>query len=172
MKKTITLIMLVAAILIGGASVDAKTTKKKSKAKTTTSKKSSKPAGAIALVNLSNGGKLYLMNNGNVKVSPASWDQDGYYVKSNGAYIMNWGSGTYGDNKISVVYGNTMYDVIVTDYDNNEFWSYYWDHDSNLAQCASFDSGSQTVTLKTTDGSKRISLSSVSSSDRRSVTWY
>ena len=162
--------MLVVTLLVGGFSVNAKTTKK-AKAKTTATKNSSKPAGAIALVKLHSNGKLYLMNNGKVKVTPASWDQDGYYTKSNGAYIMNWGTGTYGDNKISVVYGNTMYDVIPTDYDDHEFWNYYWDHDSELAKCASFDSGSQTVILKTTDGTKRISLSSVSSSYRRSVTW-
>ena len=102
MKKTITLIMLVVTLLVGGFSVNAKTTKK-AKAKTTATKNSSKPAGAIALVKLHSNGKLYLMNNGKVKVTPASWDQDGYYTKSNGAYIMNWGTGTYGDNKISVV---------------------------------------------------------------------
>ena len=171
MKKLVTILMLVAFFFIGGTTVDAKTTKK-AKAKTSSTQKSSKPSGALAMVNIQNGGKLYLMNNGKVKVTPSSWDSDGKYVKSNGAYIMNWGTGTYGDNKISVIYGNTMYTVIITDYDDNDFWDYYWDHNFNLAAAASFDANSQTVILNTTNGSKRIKLSSVSSDYRKSVTWF
>ena len=173
MKKVITICFLVVTLLAGGMTMDAKTTKKKSsKARTTSTQKSSKPSGALALVNIQNGGKLYLMNNGIVKVTPSSWDSDGNYVKSNGAYIMSWGSGSYGDNKISVIYGNIMYTVITSFYDYSEFWDYYSDHGGNLAAAASFDANSQTVILNTTNGSKRIKLSSVSSDNRRSVTWY
>ena len=171
MKRIFTILMLVAVVLVGGMTMDAKTTKK-TKVRTSSIKKSSKPSGALAMVTLYNGGKLYLMNNGIVKVKPSNWDSDGIYVKSNGAYIMNWGSGTYGDNKISVIYGNTMYIVIPTDYEDDDFWNYYWDHNNNLAQAASFDTNSQTVILNTTNGSNRIKLSSVSSNDRYSVTWF
>lgn len=171
MKKLATLLMLAAIILVGGMSMEAKTTKKKT-SKTSTTKKTSKPSGALALVNLSNGGKLYLMNNGKVKVTPASWDSDGKYVESNGAYIMNWGTGSYGDNKISVIFGNTMYTVINSDYEDGDFWNYYWDNNFNLSKSVSFDASSKAVILKTNGGSYRVNLSNVSSDYRKNVTWY
>lgn len=163
--------MLVAAILVGGMTTEAKTTKKKSKAKTSSSK-SSRPAGAIAFVSIHNGGKLYLMKNGDVKIIPSSWDMDGEYTKENGAYIFTWGSGSYGDNQLSVIYGNTMYQIIDSWYGCEGFWEYLSDNGWNLNESVGFNASTQTLIYETMSGTKSVRLSSIPSSDRRSVTWY
>lgn len=171
MKKVITICFLVATLLSGGMTIDAKTTKK-SKAKTSSSKKSSRPAGAIAFVSIQNGGKLYLMKNGDVKIIPASWDRDGEYTKENGAYIFTWGSGVHGDNQLSVIYGNTMYQIIDSYYDDEGFWDYLGGNGWNLDESVGFNASTQTLIYDTTSGTKSVRLSNIPSSDRRSVTWY
>ena len=72
MKKAITILMLIAAFLIGGATVEAKTTKKKSKAKTSST---------IGYFNY-NGMKCTMLSNGRIQCS--SRGSSGKYQKRDG----------------------------------------------------------------------------------------
>ena len=167
MKKLATIVMLAVAMVAGGASADAKTVAKKSKARTTqTARKSSKSAGTVATV--SRGGeKLVLTSGGKVNLylgSDLIPDRGGKYVQQNGAYILNWGDGNYGDNHIGVIEGNTMYEVVPSYYQYDDFWSYLWDNVSgNLNAAVTVNPNNRTVTLKTTNGTKTVRLDEVNS---------
>lgn len=122
---------------------------------------------------------LALMPNGNIKFieqhlfegNVVENIEEVKYIKDNGAYIFDWGSGVHGDNKISVIHKNTMYTVVPSYYSDTEFWDYYWDKEVGLNYAVSFNPESETVFLKTTEGIISTKLSSIPKEDRHNVIW-
>ena len=121
MKKLATILMLVAAIMLGGMTIDAKTTKKKGKARTTqTSKKSS--AKLFCKFRHDHYGSLtvYKKANGNyfVKEDTGSF----HAVFSNGAYLIDYSPYVaHGSGLIGVIYGNKFYEIANTMYDPENY---------------------------------------------------
>lgn len=170
MKKVIALCFLLIALLVGGLTVEAKSTKKKSKVKTTKTTKSRIPNGAFAMFKIWQDQKLYLTQDGKVKCDNKWWA--GEFIESNDAYILLIEHDIYSNaGMVGVIYNNTFYIVINNSYYPLDFWEYYWDHPHDLQDCVSFNPESKTITYKTNYGSKSESLSSVPASDRFKVTW-
>ena len=164
--------MLIAAILVGGATVDAKT-KKKSKAG------SSKRSSAIFAKFTYNGDSWGLNRNGDVELKLRRYGESGKYVKDNSAYILVFG---YGDvpGILGVIYKDTLYDVgSINEIGNvdtsNEVGFYFASHlysDRNcIKDVITFNPNTESIRFKSKQGWKELYLSSVPAKDRYKVTW-
>lgn len=173
MKKALTILMLIALILVGGATADAKT-KKKSKA--SGAKQSS---GLIAKFTY-NGDSWGLKKDGNVthKINGKDWES-GKYVKDNSGYILVYG---YGDNPqlVGIIYKDTLYYVGTTSEIGNVntgntiadyFASNLYDDHNCIKKVITFNPATESIKFKGNQGWRELNLSSVPAKDRYKVTW-
>lgn len=163
MKKLLTILMLVAVVLVGGMTAEAKTTKRASKAKTTQTKRSPNVMGKVKVDDMT----YNIMKNGTI-VNPANrWSKEwpGWWKESDGAYILCDNYASYGLSFLGVIYNGTFYMI---DESMEMQWVFY-----DGKPYVSFNASSKTVTYRLPDDStKTVSLSQVSSQDKSKVTWY
>lgn len=173
MKRIATIMMLIAAIMVGATSVDAKTTKRSTKAKTSqTAKKSS--SGVILKIK-EIGGDISLMKDGKIRYN--NKNINGEFTENNGAYFVISGSGE--DIETSFIYGNSSYLLVSNEfitgiYDNAKAYDFYgYVRVHGLKKSVSFNPSNKTITVNTDRGSRTISLSELQNSvTPRSVVWY
>lgn len=163
MKKLLTILMLVVATLVGGMTVEAKTTKRASKAKTTQTKQSVNVMGKVKVDHTT----YNIMKNGTI-INPAdrsSKEYPGWWKESDGAYILCDNYASHGASFLGVIYNGTFYMI---DRSMEMQWVYF-----DGKPYVSFNASNKTVTYRLPDDStKTVSLSQVSSQDKSKVTWY
>lgn len=163
MKKVIIICLLVVTLLVGGMTIDAKTTKRASKAKTTQTKQSPNVMGKVKVDNMT----YNIMKNVTI-VNPAdrrSKMQPGWWKESNGAYVLCDNFASHGESFLGVIYNGTFY--MINRYPEMQ-WVYF-----DGKPYVSFNASNKTVTYRLPDDStKTVSLSQVSSQDKSKVTWY
>ena len=163
MKNVITICLLVVVILVGGMTVEAKTTKRASKATTTQTKRSPNIMGKVKVDCMT----YNIMKNGTI-VNPTDWrskEEPGWWKQSDGAYILCDNYDSHGASFLGVIYNGTFY--MIDMYPEIQ-WVFY-----EGKPYVSFNASNKIVTYRLPDDStKTVSLSQVSSQDKSKVTWY
>ena len=174
MKRLVTILMLVAAILIGGtATVDAKTTKKKTRTTQTAS------SGVVAKFTY-NGDSWGIKNNGDVVYKlNGKYCESGKYVKDNSGYILIFGYGDVPQN-LGIIYKDTLYYIGFTGeignvdtHDEIDFYfaSNLYSDRNCIKNVITFNPATESIRFKSKQGWRELSLSSVPAKDRYKVTW-
>lgn len=174
MKKTLAILMLIAAIMVGAAVADAKT-KRKSKGSST------KQSSSIFAKFTYNGDSWGLKKDGNVvyKAGNGKYWEGGKYVENNSGYILVFG---YGDipQDLGIIYKDTLYylgytgeigNVDTSDEINFYFASNLYSDRNCIKNVITFNPSSESIRFKSKQGWKELSLSSVPAKDRYPVTW-
>ena len=119
MKRLATILMLIAAILVGGMTLDAKTTKVKAKAKTTqSSKKSSVKSFCKFWTDAYESLTIYKKANGEFFVKSGRVA----IIRNNSAYLIEYVPAVaHGTGLIGVIYGNKFYEIANTMCDDENY---------------------------------------------------
>ena len=119
MKKIITIALLVVTLLVGGMTMDAKTTKKKPKARTSQTSKKSSSKLAFEFNDGDGYVKVYKKSNGKYITNDKYTSVD--VTPINGAYIIEfviWNAGG-GAGYMGILYGDKFYEICDSTWDEN-----------------------------------------------------